>query len=974
MSDPSDGEAGSEELEPNDAQRELIESTEGIYRVDAGAGTGKTFAVTRRYARIVEQDGVTPQDALLVTFTRNAAAEMRTRVVEHCDYGPQELADAPIRTFHSFCHDLLRERGHDAPRHLGLDGRITGSTQVVEDDLVEAALFRDFFDRFADGHPEHADLIRVVSDPEELLGLVGELAAKGVFPTADGWYRDGETHLDGDWEAFETLFAAVNEPRSGGSKQSRLREKLNGYGKDSLYHPDAPDRENIRGQGKRVPDWVADEAFAQDRGDLTAFVHDLYHGYLAFALGRNYVTFGMLQGFAYVLLCEDRAVRESVAFDYVTIDEFQDTSEIQFKLALLLAGEPNLAAVGDWKQSIYGFQYADVDNIRKFEARLERFAAALNDGAGADGVERVEWDTGEVESIQLRQNYRSTQSIVDLSTSALTVPATSSEDPDPVDIDPLRPDTDREDSVIEAIQHEDEHEAVLTKVQSIVDNDDYAVEGEDGTLRPPEYDDIAVLTRTRDFGRELLATAREYGLPVAYEGGIELFDTDEAKLLLAWLRILEDESDRGWAVVLERAGYLPDEMEAVLDEEHPAPDPDEMVAFRDDLADMETLGGVARRVFERYDLAGPTADQVLATVQSAHDATTMSRGDLARFVERGIEQQSTREVEIGTDADAVTVRTIHATKGLEHPIVLLANMNQGRFPPSGGGSPTIRFDDPVGLRQREVYDPEAYDHPHVLDDWRADILRHCLPRGYDEERRLLYVAITRAERHLVFTAGEEPNAFLEALPVDIEEIEPDVSAVSAESNGSKAAGVEVLATDGPTVHTPHTLMDDEPFEDVTDGRGTDFGTRVHDFAEAYARSEDVEPSDEAGDEDEANVAALLDSLDGDLLVEEQVTLPLEVDGERVTISGTVDLLSVTPERVDVIDYKTDRGRHAEAEYRIQVSVYFHVVRSAYPDREVTVSLFYTETGERVEVTPLSTAALRDVLRERGQAPDEASGG
>ena len=944
MSDPT----------PNADQRELIESTDGLYRVDAGAGTGKTFAVTRRYARIVEREGVTPQDVLLVTFTRNAAEEMRTRIVDHCDYGLADLNDAPIGTFHAFCLDLLRERGHAAPRHLGLDGRITGSTRVVESDLLEARLFGEFLDRFADDHPEHADLLRVVDDPDELRSLVGELAAKGVFPTAEGWYRDGEQHLRGDVAAFRNLFDEANEPRNGGSTQSRLRSRLYGY-RDELHHPDAPSEQAVRGSGKQVPDDLAARAFEQDRTDLLAFVHDLYHEYLGFALGRNYLTFGLLQGFAYILLCEDHGVRESVAFDYVMVDEFQDSSEIQFKLALLLAGTDNLCVVGDWKQSIYGFQYADVENIRAFEPRLEQFAAALNRDA-----ERVAWATGEVdvEPVTLRRNYRSTASILAFSTATLSVPATSREDVAPVDVEPLVADTDRDESVIEAIQHADEHEAVLTKIQSIVGNDDYRVEGDDGGLRVPGYGDVTVLTRTRDYGRELLATADAYGLPMAYEGGIELFDTDAAKLLLAWLRVLEDDADRGWAVVLERAGYLLDEIDAILDPDHDAAYPGEMTAFRDELAAMATLGGVARQVFDRYGLAGPTADQVLTTIQSAQDASTMTRGDLIRFIERGIEQGATEEIETSTGTDAVTVQTIHATKGLEHPIVVLANMNQRRFPPSGGASPTIRYDDPVGLRQREVYDPAAYDRPHVLDDWHTTVLQHCLPRGYDEERRLLYVAVTRAEHHLVLAAGAEPNAFLEALPVDIEPLEPDVTAVEHAAPAEPGDALDVLPTAGPDGYTPHTLMDVD-VEAVEGGKGTAYGTAVHEFAEAYALGRSVTPSND----DERTVAAFLDGLDGDLRVEEAVTLPLDVDGRRVTISGVVDLLHVTPDRVAVVDYKTDRGRDLAAAYRTQLSVYAHVASAVYPDREVTASILSTATGDRVTVDPCSRAELRAAVRE-----------
>jgi len=90
---------------------------------------------------------------------------------------------------------------------------------------------------------------------------------------------------------------------------------------------------------------------------------------------------------------------------------------------------------------------------------------------------------------------------------------------------------------------------------------------------------------------------------MAYEGGIELFRSDPAKLLLAWLRILESDAERGWAVVLEEAGYTLDEVKHVLDsEEYPA----NMQAFKSELASLETVGGISQRVFSQYDYDGPT--------------------------------------------------------------------------------------------------------------------------------------------------------------------------------------------------------------------------------------------------------------------------------------------------------------------------------------------------------------------------------
>ncbi|RLM87956.1 ATP-dependent helicase [Halobellus sp. Atlit-38R] len=939
---------------PNDRQQDLIDSKQGIHVVDAGAGTGKTFTVTRRYAEIVDQDNVEPEDVLLVTFTNNAAAEMKDRIVAHCDYGMRELSEAPIQTFHSLCHDILMEHGFEAPTRLGIDDRITGSTRVLEDENVEKAQFREFIRRFSDDHPEYDDFFRAVEDPVELLGLINQLAAKGVFPTAEGWYRNGERYLDGDFGSFREIFDEQNQPRNDGSKQSTLRSKLGDYGKGKCYLPDAPEKEAIRGGWgeKEVPAAVAQLAFEEQREDLKNFVHDVYHEYVAFALSRNYLNFGFLQLFAFVVLCEDHRLRDDVAFEYVMIDEFQDSSEIQFKLALLLADTNNVCIVGDWKQSIYSFQYAAVENITEFESRLDRFVDELN-----EDHERVSWATRPIIDIELVENYRSTQDILDFSEHSLVTPAASTDDVDEAAVRDrivsLSSNASHENSHIEAVQHEDEHETVLTKIQEIVGNDAYQIE-EDGDLRCPEYGDIAVLTRTRDFGRELLSVAEEYGLPMAYEGGIELFRSDPAKLLLAWLRILESDAERGWAVVLEEAGYTLDEVKHILESEKY---PDNMRAFKSELASLETVGGVAQRVFSQYDYDGAYADVLLTTIQSVHNATTLTRGDLIRFIERGIDDGSTHEVHASAGLNSVTVQTIHAAKGLEHPIVVLANMNARRFPPSGGNSNAITFDDPIGLRQRKLY-ADDHGYPHIHDNWRVDVLQKCLPRGYDEERRLLYVAMTRAESHLVFAAGESPNTFIEELPVALEDLEPDVRADGVSETAQSHLQISVPTPEGPVGHSPHTLMRDDVFEDVDDGRGTAFGTETHEFAERYVLEDGVEPSNE----DERHIKSFLDSLDGELRVEEDAYLPLTIDGEQVTISGVVDLVHIRPDTVEIIDFKTDLGRHAADEYRKQLSLYYHVLNEWFSDREVTAGVFYTADGSRVGVEPMSEAEIADLVR------------
>jgi len=940
---------------PNPKQQQLIDGTDGIYLVDAGAGTGKTFTVTRRYANILAQDDVEPEDILLITFTRNAATEMKDRISASCDYDLRALNDAPIQTFHSLCSDILDEHGFHTPSYLGIDDSITGSTRILEDESIETEQFREFINQFTDAHEEYAGFLATLSDPTELLSLIKNLASKGVFPTKTGWYRNSKDVLEGDYDTFKHAFDSVNEPQNDGSRQSKLRKKLGRYGKNKFYLPNAPDRYELRGErgSKSVPDEVAELAFHEDRGRLFSFVHDVYFEYLKFALGRNYLNFSFLQLFAFVLCCEDDRLRESISFEYVMVDEFQDSSEIQFKLALLLSETQNFCVVGDWKQSIYSFQYAAIENITEFESRLNQFAAELNNDA-----ERVSFPLSPINRIELKQNYRSTQSILDFSEHALVAPGSSKESVDRESIldkvVSLCSNTEHEHSQIEAFHHADEHEAVLSKIESIVDNDVYAIE-EDGELRQPTYDDIAVLTRTRDYGRELLSVADAYDFPMAYEGGIELFRRDSAKLLLAWLRILEDnaDSDRGWAVVLERAGYTLDEITHILETESY---PTEMQSFWSELTALETHGAVMRRVFDRYGYRESTVDALLTTLNSIHTSTTMTRGDIIRLITEGIENGYTQEVEAPAGSDSVTVQTIHSVKGLEYPIVIVANMNDGAFPPSGGHGGTVTFSETTGLRHRKTY-AEAHGVPHIYDNWRADVLRRCVPTDHDEERRLLYVAMTRAENHLVFAAGEEPNTFLDELPVDIETIDPSFDMNERDVPSKREFRADVPVVDGPEGYSPHSLMDDSVYDDVTEGRGIEFGSDVHEFAEAYVLGENVT----ADNADKQHIKTLVDSLSGELYVEERTYLPLEVDDGKLTISGIVDLVHVTSDSVEIIDFKTDLSHHAESEYRTQLSVYYHVLESWYPDRTVSASIFYTADGDRVPIEPVTRDDLRELV-------------
>ncbi len=933
-------------VEPNEKQGELIESTEGIYLVDAGAGTGKTFTVTRRYAHILDNRDVEPKDILLVTFTNNAAEEMRDKILDRSSYDLSSLREAPICTFHSYCKGVVESHGFNAPKLLGIDENIPGSTRIRENEFLEMNDFDRFIDQFIQRHSEYRDFFRIVYDRSDLLHLIKSLAVKGIIPKEDGWFRKGEEYLDGNYKEFLELFNKVNRPRNDGRKQSELRAGI-GF-RNCCMEPGAPDKEEVRGPrgSKKVNEKYARKAFKEDREELKEFVHDLYYEYLEYCLGKNYLNFAFWMLFAFVILCERDGVREKLSFEYVMVDEFQDTNEIQLKLALLLSKKDNICAVGDWKQSIYSFQYASVDNIRKFRERLKKYKEELN-----DNKKRVDYSVEKIQEIHLTQNYRSGQEILDFSEQSFRLKARRREILDETvvkDVVSLESEQDFKGE-ISAFTSKEEKKAVLERIEKIVDNEDYKVPGKDG-MRKVRYSDIAVLSRSRKFGLELQEMARRFGVPAAFEGGVELFKTDPAIILLAWFRILDyKDSRRGWSVILEEAGYSLDEADKILeDKEYP----EEMVGFREKLEGINRVSVVARKVFEKYGINNAFSSKIIEVLDRTFRKTYMSMGDLIRFIEDCIEGKETYEVDASRGENLVTIQTIHAAKGLEYPVVFISDINEGRFPGRGRGGGRIVYEDPIGLRQKKVYIKD--EMPYCYDNWEAYLLTRCIPGEYDEERRLMYVAMTRAKRYLFFSAHpEKKSGFFRGLDIEKENVDPKL-----EVNEKETIDKRDFVVEEPEERSPVKIPVTSITEVKSKGRGKEFGKEVHRFAERYTGGEDVEPENR----DEENVASFLDSLDGKKVVEESCILPLEVDGRKMVLTGKIDLLHIKDEEVELVDYKTSEEGEYKEEHRKQLSAYYHVLKKVYPEREIRMYVFYTAEDDIVEITPLELGRIKKEIR------------
>jgi ATP-dependent exoDNAse (exonuclease V) beta subunit len=320
-------------------------------------------------------------------------------------------------------------------------------------------------------------------------------------------------------------------------------------------------------------------------------------------------------------------------------------------------------------------------------------------------------------------------------------------------------------------------------------------------------------------------------------------------------------------------------------------------------------------------------------------------------------------VESGRGKYSVTLQTIHAAKGLEYPIVFIADVNRRAFPSMRTDAGVYVFSDILGLRARkEVRTRKGGEF--LFDRWQTDLLEASVPVNYDEERRLFYVAASRAAQYLFLTASN-PSTFFSRLAGSADSCEEH-----ADRNVGAASSLPVQDREGlqdfraaesgekvPHMIPVHQLMDYR--SDQGEGRGREFGNRVHEFAARLACGLDAEPEND----DERNVKDLLSGLRGEKKAEIGCSLPYATASVNLVIRGIIDLLVVGDRTVEVIDYKTDMSMANHREYEKQVSVYCHVAQSVFPGRDVEGSVYYTHSAQRIGIRIMPMAEIIDESRE-----------
>ena len=818
-----------------DEQLHAIERREGNLLLSAGAGSGKTSVLVERFVRAVLEDGIGVGEILTITFTDKAAAEMRERIrVRLRDLGAVEEArateGAAISTIHGFCARVLRAQALNA----GIDPAFS----VLDEHqarLLAGAAFERALEELADSGPEAVDLIAAytagalrgaIASVYRELRSRGEreprlppLPAAGELGPAAGALRRAADVVAGE-------LSAVAEP---GVRVSQALEKLGRCPDvmelESLWPGVLDTLELGNGAGAlSTPACVAyGEALRQVREICelrhAARVHALLdrllrrfgENYAAEKRGRSALDFEDLELLAHGLLVGDPGLRERYRrrFQRVMVDELQDTNRVQLDLIEALA-DGNLFTVGDAQQSIYGFRHADVE---LFEALAQE---RRREGAYAS----------------LQVNFRSRPELLAVVNAAFGAvleerftPLVAGRADAPV-AEPLvelvvvDKGADWEADGQAAPWRVAEARALAARVRELV-------------ARGTAASQIVVLARAGTDLRTYERALEEQGVPTYLIGGRGYWAHPQVIDLVAYLQALANPGEQEALYTVLASPLVGVSLDALvfLAAAAAAEDSDPWSVLRaggswldalaaDDRARVDAFAGwfaaeregAGRRGLEElieraleitgYDehvLALRGGRRRLANLRKlmrlarAHEADHGPglRGFLDVLAERmgagGVDARESEAPVEGEALDAVRLMTIHRSKGLEFDVVCVADMGRVRWAPVD--VMWVGRDGRFGLRLSQPGSGKALPilEYRSLRDERA-------AAEEAEERRLYYVAMTRARERLVLTGAARLDNWPEgnggtAIGWLGHALVPDLAARIGEGSGRSEVGV-----------------------------------------------------------------------------------------------------------------------------------------------------------------------------------------
>jgi ATP-dependent exoDNAse (exonuclease V) beta subunit len=752
----------------------------GLVFVSAGAGTGKTKVLVERFARAVCDEGIDVESILVITYTEKAAGELRSRIrAGLIERGRSDLAreldGAWISTIHGFCHRLLRSH----PFAAGVDPRF----RVLDESqgrVLRGEAFASALTTFC------------ASDDPARLRLLAVYGADGLRRMLTGVYetlRSAGRELVLELGEHASLAERMSEFRAAarclaedeGSNDARRETAAQAV---AYLEPDATadrlfDLGDLKLRGERAATYeearklleqtALDELAAADRDLLQELLAGFASAYQEAKDRESALDFEDLQLRARDLLRDDAAIREKeqLRFRSIMVDEFQDTNRLQCELIDLLSGglgDHERFFVGDEFQSIYGFRHADVQVFRE---RREQ---------AADGV------------LPLTMNYRSRPEVLAFVNHLFGADfgdefqplAASGDFPDPVFGAPVELLVTEKSTYSGTDVHwrRGEARAIARRIRDLIAA---------GDATPSEIVLLFAAGTDAEWYEEEL---RALGVPTYRSTGRGYFGQQQVVDLLAYLRLLRNRYDDEALVSVLASPLVGISNDGLVLLRRAAPKRPLFVALERDLPDTfpQRDAQLLRAFRQRYDrltaaLPRLSLERLCERIIAEHDydLAVLARWDgrrryanlrklarLARSYEelrgpdvegfvrfvRDQEAVGARELEAVAEeegGDAVRLLTIHAAKGLEFKVVVVADAGRDRAPPGGheilalsDGRFGFRVADPITSKPRGAY---AYD---AVQEARKEEERA-------ERLRLYYVAMTRAIDRLIISGSIDPE-------------------------------------------------------------------------------------------------------------------------------------------------------------------------------------------------------------------------
>jgi ATP-dependent exoDNAse (exonuclease V) beta subunit len=839
-------------------QARAVLDRDGDLLLSAAAGSGKTSVLVERFVRMVTEDGLPPGRILAITFTEKAAGELRHRIRERLlELGERDLAreaeSAWISTIHGFCARLLR--GHAVA--AGLDPAFAVLDDTVARGLRQEAWERAYAawlaergevaldlaaafttDRLREAIEDVHDVLRSqgfthprlpvpapvpAPDHGELLRL-RDLAAAALDPGDD---RKTVVRAARALERCREIFAALDDGAI--PERAVLDQACFKPGNTSVLK--GPECAAYLAEHERYAEACAAHRASRAAAELDVLLDRFARAYADVKRARSGLDFDDLELMARDLLAGSDAIRRATQerFARVMVDEFQDSSPRQVVL-FDLVGSGNVFVVGDELQSIYGFRHADVEVFRARRATLAT--------------------TGRTQA--LTQNFRSRAPILEAVNAAFA-------DRFGEGFTPLVP------------GRADAREAGAPEVEVLLTGTDGWEEVDLGTLPRAQAwrhaearllaqrladlvaegtapEDVVVLLRSATDLPVYERALEEAGLQTLAAGGRGYWARQVVRDLCAWLAALANPRDEeqlygvlasplvglstdALALIAEaggRGGAWTAIEQGAVDARLGAADRERLAAFRERfryerrMLPRLALDELLRRAIEATDydlhvLRLPGGARRLANVHKllrlAADHERAHGRDVRGLVDRAAEEleadarETDAPVELG-DAKAVRIMTIHAAKGLEFPVVAVADLGRR---PQFTEAPLLVDGDRLGVRLPSIAGGREYalDFRALREERRA--------AEAAEEDRVLYVALTRARERLILSGalrldpwpdasrpGAPPIAWLAtALAGGRPPVEPGEEADEGEQPGGGERRAEARARFA--ISTPETV-------------------------------------------------------------------------------------------------------------------------------------------------------------------------